>query len=65
MTMTKKDYALIAEAIAQVKVTSMEEQGTKDDIILSLSIALENQNPRFESVKFERVCGYTFARENQ
>ena len=59
--MTKKDYELIAKAIRDTKNTY--SKGAKidayyclDDVARAISIRLENENPRFDSVKFYRAC---------
>jgi predicted nucleotidyltransferase len=46
--MTKKDYILIAAAIA--------ESDTKDEIIANLLYMLKNENSAFDREKFRRAC---------
>lgn len=58
--MTKKDYKLIADAIAETKRNSLvEEWPTMDRIAESLADNLAKDNPRFDSAKFLVACGFT------
>ena len=51
--MTKKDYELIATAIAQSGVVDIVSKGR---IAASLAAALADQNPRFDADKFMEWC---------
>lgn len=48
MSMSKKDYELIADVI--------NKKETRGGIILGLSYAFERDNPRFDPVKFKEAC---------
>jgi hypothetical protein len=61
--MTRKDFELIAQAIA-----GMQDKYTGDDWTINgamypfarqLADALESSNPRFDSERFLKACGVT------
>lgn len=64
--MTKKDYVLIAAAIAEGVRDSWEERAhsyrkvepayTAACIVANLSEALKSDNPRFDCTRFEDAC---------
>lgn len=51
--MTRKDYVLIAQAIADVWCDSQAQA----DIADSIANALEADNPRFDRARFLDACG--------
>jgi len=65
--MTRKDYILIADVLKQslidiqsINLSSTHEGLIKEAfkaIVIKFSIALNNDNPRFDLVKFEKACG--------
>lgn len=52
--MTKKDYKLIAEVLANAWWASNDQ---KRHIVYDLTDALENTNPKFDRSKFLTACG--------
>lgn len=58
MNMTKKDYIIIAEAIAKTKDMVARVPGHyRARIAVSLAEALRADNPRFDEEKFFKACG--------
>jgi len=62
--MTKKDYELIASQLTVVKAHykdgSLWREGGADvyeAVVVRLSLALEQDNPRFDRDKFLKDCG--------
>ncbi len=56
-TMTRKDYVLIADAIASVmQNVSSRETETVDSLIRTLSTAFKRDNPRFDAMRFAAAC---------
>ncbi len=51
--MTRKDYELIAQAIADVWCDAVAQK----DIAESLAEALAGDNPRFDRARFLSACG--------
>jgi hypothetical protein len=51
--MTKKDYKLIAQAIADTYC----DIGSASAIVESIAEALEAENPLFNKTKFREACG--------
>lgn len=63
--MTRKDYNLIAEAIANAKAATADytdpwqaENGAWE-AARYLSLALRRTNPRFETARFMDACGFS------
>lgn len=63
--MTRKDYNLIAEAIANAKAATadygdprMAEHGAWE-AARYLSLALRRTNPRFDRARFMEACGFS------
>jgi hypothetical protein len=59
--MTRKDYELIADAIAETPTTDSVTVGFSDKIefetlIANLCERLAADNPRFDSERFEQAC---------
>jgi hypothetical protein len=58
--MTKKDYELIAEMIREARreteTTPMAAMEAIDNLTLGLSVALRQDNPRFDHVRFVAAC---------
>ena len=54
--MTRKDYRIIAGAIASVVPTDYRAALYQDRLIDALMAALEADNPRFDRVRFDAVC---------
>ena len=54
--MTRKDYAIIAEAIASIAPRDFTEAKFQARIVDALTDALEAQNPRFERGRFQAAC---------
>lgn len=59
MTMTKKDYELIAKALKRRKPESglSSERWQWEHDVVSLTLALEEDNPRFDRTRFQEACG--------
>lgn len=57
MSMTKKDYELIAEAINKSEKRNYGSHIITGDLVHNLMIALKQDNPRFNSDKFIIACG--------
>lgn len=59
--MTKKDFELIAQAIAEMKDkytgADWSINGAMYPFARQMADALENSNPRFDSEKFLKACG--------
>lgn len=55
--MTRKDYTLIAEAIA--KVGGFDSKAHPFDVARMIAIALRRDNPRFETARFMDACGFS------
>lgn len=64
--MTRKDYELIARQVAKVRLnTYMDENHARADaqllataeVAANLARALQQDNPRFDAVKFLLACG--------
>lgn len=56
--MTKKDYELIAEVLAQVaSQQDMDKQYIVDEVAYYMATKLQEQNPRFDRNKFLTACG--------
>lgn len=64
--MTRKDYELIAEAIAQCATVTNKTGRTgaiqtvliaKEHLVNMLGTSLEIENPRFDRNKFLKACG--------
>ena len=63
--MTRKDYNLIAEAIANAKAATADytdpwqaENGAWE-AARYLSLALRRDNPRFDRARFMEACGFS------
>lgn len=56
--MTKKDYILIADAIAKAfpEALTYAQEEAQTDVIESLCTALKRDNPRFDERKFMDAC---------
>ena len=56
--MTRKDYQLIANAIATVRSMNrhQEAQDSQDLLVHVLSCALKNDNSLFDAAKFRAAC---------
>lgn len=50
--MTRKDYVLIADALASTPLPDRE----RDALVRSLSRALAQDNPRFDPSRFKEAC---------
>jgi hypothetical protein len=62
MTMTKKDYELIAEGLEASRYligVSNDTEAMYRNIVSNIASSLKNDNPRFDRVKFYRACGLT------
>jgi len=59
--MTRKDYILIAAALANERTPFMVEHHkyALDNIALTLADALATTNPRFDRERFLKACGVT------
>jgi hypothetical protein len=59
MTMTRKDYEMIALSISvdRETMTTDEQRKVVDFIAKGLAEQLEAMNPRFDSMKFVLACG--------
>jgi hypothetical protein len=59
MIMTRKDYQLIADCIgmARAECNNTDEEIGLDRAVDNLSVALEDDNPRFDKDKFDKACG--------
>jgi hypothetical protein len=57
--MTKKDYELVAKAIASClsSLDSPRDRGTLAFIVTKLSIYFEDDNSKFDREKFQDACG--------
>jgi hypothetical protein len=63
MAMTKKDYELIAKAIADSRYVgeqalTQEYQSAINNVTLRIAGVLADTNPRFESIRFLSACQY-------
>ena len=60
MTMSKKDYELLAKTLHSVKPTASPVLGIAitqwEDTVLAISVALLKQNPRFKEAQFLKAC---------
>jgi hypothetical protein len=60
--MTRKDYVIIAEVIADL-MASQKDRGafahapSLDEVARELAYALEGDNPRFDRARFLTACG--------
>jgi hypothetical protein len=57
--MTKKDYKLIADTIAGVRNTYIRREPKRiiDRVVYNLGLVFRENNPRFNTEKFEEACG--------
>jgi hypothetical protein len=56
MAMSKKDYVLIAGAIDRTSTLINADKHTIHMVVMHLSHALEQDNPRFDSERFIDAC---------
>jgi hypothetical protein len=56
--MTRKDFVLIAAAVASARAISVDAQhiGAVDTVALELADALRTTNPNFDRDRFLRAC---------
>jgi hypothetical protein len=56
--MTRKDFVLIARAVADARNVSVDPQhlGAVDTVALELADALRSTNPNFDRERFLRAC---------
>ena len=54
MSMSKRDYEIIAEAIA----ATGGDYATREEAAVQLSVRLKAQNPRFDQGIFMTACGF-------
>jgi hypothetical protein len=54
--MTRKDFDLLAKEINKVLLSNREE--TAKDIAEAIMNVAEETNPRFDSVRFLKACGF-------
>lgn len=66
LTMTKKDYELIASAFREWsydflvgKFTNASPKAVLETLIEEIAIKLAEENPRFDHYKFYQACGLT------
>lgn len=58
--MTKKDYELIAECVNSTKGKFYPSiNDCIAEIVIKLCLSLRAENPRFDSRKFIKACGFT------
>ena len=58
--MTRKDYILIAAAIAAAKIDAMTgAEYARKCITHNIALALASDNPRFDRERFLKACGVT------
>ena len=58
--MTRKDYNLIANAIATAKLNAnREERPIISRAASHIAYALRRDNPRFETARFMDACGFS------
>ena len=60
MSMSKKDYELIAKSF-RFMVNTYERDKQKDVLFqtaVELSIELKKDNPKFDTLKFIKACGF-------
>lgn len=55
--MTRKDFQLIADVIAQFQIGEGKAMVSPSLIAGAMADALEDENPRFDREKFLRACG--------
>lgn len=58
MTMTKKDYELIAAVINSIRGSNNDCDQIADSLTWRFIGALETENPRFNRNTFKNACGY-------
>lgn len=54
--MTKKDYVLIAKCIQSGTIQDEPEVMSKHNLLNALCVALKNDNPLFDEVRFREAC---------
>jgi hypothetical protein len=57
--MTRKDYELIANVIKQFPRLDYGVASVLEELAEDLSVALSNENPRFDRARFIKACGVT------
>jgi hypothetical protein len=55
--MTRKDYELIANVIKQFPRLDYGVASVLEELAEDLSMALSNENPRFDTARFLKACG--------
>ena len=58
MTMTKKDYELIAAVISSIRGSNNDCDQIADSLTWRFIGAFEMENPRFHRNTFKNACGY-------
>jgi len=58
MTMTKKDYELIAAVIGSIRGSNNDCDQIADSLTWRFIGAFEMENPRFNRNTFKTACGY-------
>ena len=65
--MTTKDYKIIATAIWRAgyvpdknKVKQEAKEAQRRLITINLAVDLRQDNPRFDSLKFSKACGFNY-----
>ena len=56
--MTRKDYVKIADTLARLNGYGSTDKVTLECIVVELGQTLQEDNPRFDSVKFYKACGF-------
>lgn len=59
MGMTRRDYELIAESINTLWQVDDADPYTLEEVTHELAMALSQNNPRFDSLRFMKACGVT------